>query len=134
LLEITVEALSKGYTISWDGDVSEKSFKARQGLAILPKENFEETMMEKPVEEINVNAIYRQDNFYNYNTTDDHLMHIVGTAKDQNGNRYFKIKNSWGEISDYKGYLYMSESFFLAKTVSIYLNKDALSPNILISE
>ncbi len=127
LLSITYDALDKGYTLSWDGDVSEKSFSAREGLAILPIETFDKSMLENPVAEQKVTPQDRQDNFYNYNTTDDHLMHIVGVAKDQKGNKYFKVKNSWGEISDFKGFLYMSEAYFLAKTVSIYVNKAAIS-------
>ena len=134
LLQITYDALKKGYTISWDGDVSEKTFKARKGIAVLPLEASPDEAMEAPVKEKTVTADTRQASFYSYSTTDDHLMHIVGTAKDQNGNNYFKVKNSWGEISDYKGYLYMSEAYFLAKTVSIYVNKDAVSSNYLATE
>ena len=53
-------------------------------------------------------------------------MHIIGMALDQNGTKYYIIKNSWGEISDYKGYLYMSEAFMKMKTVSVMLHKDGL--------
>jgi bleomycin hydrolase len=130
LLDITYQALKKGYTVAWDGDVSEKAFKARSGLAVLPA-NKDDDAMANPVDEIEVTQQTRQDGFFNYTTTDDHLMHIVGTAKDQKGNRYFKVKNSWGEISEYKGYIYMSEAYFLSKTVSIYLNKAAVSSNYL---
>jgi bleomycin hydrolase len=133
LLQITYDALESGFTISWDGDVSEKTFNARKGLAVLPAEADGGEAMESPVQEAKVDAAFRQTAFNNYSTTDDHLMHIVGTARDQHGNRYFKVKNSWGEISDYKGFLYMSEAYFKAKTISIYLNKDAVAPNYLVN-
>lgn len=124
LLETSYDALQKGYTLSWDGDVSEKSFSASTGLAILPSQAFDKSMFDSPVDEVKVTPQYRQDLFLDYTTTDDHLMHIVGVVKDQKGNKYFKVKNSWGEISDYKGFLYMSEAYFLAKTVSVYINKE----------
>lgn len=131
LLLLTHDALQNGYTISWDGDVSEKSFSAREGVAFLPEEKFDKKMFDGPVKEVNVTQESRQANFYNFKTTDDHLMHIVGVSEDQKGNRYFKVKNSWGEISDHKGYLYMSEAYFLAKTVSVYVNKNAISSSYL---
>ena len=65
-----------------------------------------------------------------FNTTDDHLMHMIGIALDQKGNKYFIIKNSWGEISDYKGFLYMSEAYVRAKTVAVLMHKDAIPASI----
>ena len=50
--------------------------------------------------------------FDNFETQDDHGMHIVGVAKDQNGKEYYKVKNSWGDKNDYKGYLYVSKTYF----------------------
>jgi len=122
----TIEfALMEGYTIAWDGDVSEKGFSAKNGLAILPETQSEE-QWKKPVKEQKVTQQSRQDGFMNYSTTDDHLMHIVGIALDQAGNKYFIIKNSWGEISEYKGFLYMSEAYIRAKTVGVLLHKSAI--------
>ncbi len=126
LVEITDKALKKGYTIAWDGDVSEKGFDAKQGIAVLPKDPAREDLFSLPGEEIKVNQELRQEHFESYSTTDDHLMHIVGKAKDQNGNEYYIIKNSWGEISDYKGYLYMSKAYFEMKTVAIMVHKDMI--------
>lgn len=118
-------ALMEGYTVAWDGDVSEKGFSAPKGLAILPTE-INDDMWKKPTKEIIVTQQNRQDGFMNYSTTDDHLMHMVGVALDQNGNKYFIIKNSWGEISDYKGFLYMSEAYFKMKTVGVLIHKEAI--------
>lgn len=123
LVKTVDAALEKGYTLAWDGDVSESFFSQNKGLAVFPA-NTKENAFKKPVKEVPFNAERRQTLFENYKTTDDHLMHIVGTAKDQNGNIYYKIKNSWGEEGPYKGYLYMSKSYFQYKTVSVMLHKE----------
>ena len=68
--------------------------------------------------------------FDNYETTDDHGMQIVGTAVDQNGNKYYKVKNSWGTDNDYDGYFYASEPFVLYKTISYVVNKNAIPKDI----
>ncbi|MBT8232784.1 MAG: aminopeptidase [Saprospiraceae bacterium] len=130
MMAIIDDAVNKGYSIAWDGDVSEKGFDARKGIAVLPTDSSREDLFDTPGEEIEVTAQNRQDNFESYATTDDHLMHIVGKAKDQNGTEYYIIKNSWGEISPYKGYLYMSKAYVAMKTVAIMINKEVLSKKI----
>lgn len=118
-------ALKEGHSVIWDGDVSEKGFSASRGLAINPID-FDEKCFDQPCKEKSVTQKDRQISFENYSTTDDHLMHMVGIANDESGNKYYIIKNSWGEISDYKGYIMMSESYFRAKTVGVTLNEDFL--------
>lgn len=118
-------AIQNGYSVAWDGDVSEDGFDARKGLAVLPEQGVE-AYFENPSKEKLVTQQNRQEAFENFSTTDDHLMHIVGISHDQKGNKYYLIKNSWGEISDYKGYLYMSEAYFKMKTVSVSLHKEGL--------
>jgi len=119
-------AILAGYSIAWDGDVSEKGFSARNGIAVLPEDASREDLFIKPGKELTVTQENRQANFESYSTTDDHLMHLVGIALDQDGTKYYIIKNSWGEISDHKGYLYMSENYLKMKTISVMLHKDAL--------
>ena len=126
-LQSTVDkALAKGYTLAWDGDVSEKGFGRKEGIAVLPLDTKSE-FLKAPEKEITVTQENRQAAFENYTTTDDHLMHIVGKAVDQNGNNYYIIKNSWGDSTPYDGYLYMSEAYFLMKTVSVTVHKDIAS-------
>ena len=72
----------------------------------------------------------RQDAFDNWETTDDHGMHIYGIAKDQNGKEYYMVKNSWGEYGDYKGTWYMTKAFVAYKTMDFMVNKNALPKDI----
>lgn len=148
LMRIFNYSLEQGYTIAWGGDVSEKGFSHKKGLAIIPETdvkemaNSERSKWENKadsaffsfnniVPEKVITQQMRQEAFDNWTTTDDHGMHIVGTAKDQNGNLYYKTKNSWNtENSKYKGFLYMSEAFVEYKTMNIIVNKDAIPKSI----
>lgn len=127
-------ALKNGYTLSLDCDVSEKTFSQKHGVAVVPKnsENNEKALT-YILEETMVTPEFRQQEFENYNTTDDHLMHIVGLAKDQNGTEYYKVKNSWGTTGERignGGYVYMSKAFFRLKTISVMVHKDALGVQV----
>ncbi len=129
-----INALENGYTIALDADVSEKTFSVKTGVAVIPKD-MEDNNKSKTeiVPEKEIDAIYRQTEFENYNTTDDHLMHITGLVKDQKGNLYFKVKNSWGGNSSRignNGYIYMSVPYFRLKTISVLLHKKALSKEL----
>eukprot|EP01012_Entosiphon_sulcatum_P049670 TRINITY_DN68331_c0_g1_i1.p1 TRINITY_DN68331_c0_g1~~TRINITY_DN68331_c0_g1_i1.p1 ORF type:complete len:115 (+),score=12.20 TRINITY_DN68331_c0_g1_i1:48-347(+) len=76
-----------------------------------------------PQAEMEITQENRQAAFDNYQTTDDHGMHIVGLAKDQTGKEYYIVKNSWGATNDYKGYLYVTKNYVKYKTTAILLNK-----------
>lgn len=149
LMKVTEYALKNGFTIAWDADVSEKGFSFSNGLAINPVDtktisvsgkdnsNYSNGGAEKrsnafktPVDEIKVTPELRQLSYENKSTTDDHLMHIVGMYKDQNGTKYFLVKNSWGTGNYPEGYLYVSESYFNMKTISVFLHKDGLPKSL----
>ena len=123
-------ALKEGYTVALDCDVSEKTFTSNPGMAIIPKkENLNLSTLTEIAEEKDITQAYRQQEFENFNTTDDHLMHITGLVKDQNGTTYFKVKNSWGGNSDRvanDGFIYMSEAYFKLKMISVTLHKNVL--------
>lgn len=146
LMAACEHALREGYTVAWGADVSEKGFSFKNGLAINPvdpstiqvsgkdNKNFSDAGADKtsnafktPVEEVKVTPEIRQEGYDNKTTTDDHGMHIVGLYKDQNGTKYFLVKNSWGTGNYPEGYLYVSESYFKWKTINIYMHKDGLS-------
>lgn len=152
LKAVVDNALAMGYTVAWAADVSEGGFKWTDGVALMPKGKNEGDMdgtelsrwvhlsdkdrqnekyeFKGPVEEIEVTQELRQNMFDSQETTDDHGMEIVGTAHDQKGNRYYKVKNSWDTNQKYDGYLYVSEPFFLAKTLNLLVNKKAVPKDI----
>ena len=69
----------------------------------------------------------RQEMFDNYQTTDDHLMHITGVARDQDGKKFYMVKNSWGTGTHiYDGYHYVSEAYMRAKTIFFMVHRDAV--------
>lgn len=118
LQSVMDNALDKGYSLAWDGDVSEKSFSHKDGKATIEgKDGVEPEITEEA----------RQEAYDKYITTDDHLMHIVGIVKDEKGKKYYVTKNSWGvDSNDFGGYLYMSEGYIQMKTVSVMVHKDAI--------
>ncbi|MBL4744769.1 MAG: aminopeptidase [Flavobacteriaceae bacterium] len=134
LVEVMNYALKKGYSIALDCDVSEKTFSGKYGIAVSPNNVLDnEKSLTYIVEEKDITENYRQSEYENYNTTDDHLMHVVGMLKDQKGTIYYKVKNSWGGDSKRignGGFIYMSESYFRLKTISILLNKDGIPENL----
>ena len=126
-------ALEKGYTLALDADVSEKTFSGKYGIAVIPEnESDEKTILTEIKKEKKITPEFRQQEFENFNTTDDHLMHIVGTVKDQKGTMYYKVKNSWGSdklTSGHDGYIYMSVPYLKLKAISVLVHKDALLKN-----
>ncbi len=145
LMDIMDKAIDNGYTFAWGADVSEEGFVRKGSIAIVPNLNTVEmadaeiakwTSMPKtdkiaeflkhPGKEKVITQEERQKAFDNYETTDDHGLHVVGKAVDQFGNKYFIVKNSWGEYGDYKGYVYASYSYVAYKTINILIHKDAL--------
>ncbi len=150
MMKILYTAVDNGYTVLWGGDVSEKGF-TRNGLATMPKpkadakpaagsdqehwvgkdnSKSEESAEVNIPEEETITDAMRQEAYDRKKTTDDHGMHIYGYATDQNGTKYFMVKNSWGEAGKYKGIWYMSDSFIAYKTLNFLVHKDALPKDI----
>ena len=149
---IVDNAVENGYPVPWAADVSEKGFKWANGVAVIPAETDEKDLegselsrwvklsdkekqnerfnIKGPGKEITVTPESRQEMFDNQETTDDHGMVIEGYATDQNGKRYYKVKNSWDSDHIYGGYFYVSEAYFLAKTLSSLVHKDAVPKNV----
>lgn len=133
MMAVIDNALAKGFTVELDCDVSESTFSAKDGVAVIP-ESSENNLkaLQGPYPEKNITQEYRQQEFENYATTDDHLMHITGILNDQNGIKYYKIKNSWGTDQARNangGYVYFSEAYMRLKAMSITLHKDAIPKN-----
>lgn len=152
LEEIMDYSLNNGYTFAWAADVSEKGFAtSNKGVAVVPaapeldmsdaeisrweslseKEQEQELYkLDKPVPEREVTQEMRQVAFDNFQTTDDHGMHVIGMAKDQEGRKFYKVKNSWGEYNSYNGYFYASKPYVNYKTMCIMVHKDAIPQHI----
>lgn len=152
MIEIIDYALENGYTIAWGADVSDKGFATKsKGIAVIPDADITEMSgseisrweslsddekqnelykFDKPGKEKTITQTMRQIDFDNYTTTDDHGMHIIGTAKDQNGTIYYKVKNSWGAYNDYDGYFYASKAYVALRTIDIMIHKDAMPKKI----
>ena len=131
MIAVINKALANGFTVSFDVDVSEPTFSSKNGVAILPlnaDDNTKSLTEIVPEQEVTQNS--RQKAFESYVTTDDHLMHITGTVKDQKGNIYYKVKNSWGSNLANGGYVYMSEAFAKMKIISVMVHKDALDKEL----
>ena len=131
-------ALSKGYTVAWAADVSEKYFSWKNGLALVPEKDYKDLTEAEQKDyfhvywnEKEITPALRQQGFDNYETTDDHAMHIVGLAKDQKGREYYIVKNSWGADNDNKGYLYVSKNYVRYKTMSILVNQKGTPKDLL---
>ncbi|MEZ4778580.1 MAG: C1 family peptidase [Flavobacteriaceae bacterium] len=112
-------ALEKGYSLAWDGDASEPFFNFEKGILQLTNDE----------ENIIITQELRQKTFDNKTTTDDHNMHLIGKAKDKNGNLYYLLKNSEGN-NDMKGYIYMTKNALLLKTISLLVHKDGIPAEI----
>lgn len=126
VVETIDNAIKNGYSVAWDGDVSEKGFSAARGMAVLPVDAGRRDLFQRPSEEMTVDQAMRQETFMSMATTDDHLMHLVGISRDAAGTKYYVIKNSWGEVGPYKGYLHMSEAYLRLKTLAVIVHQDAL--------
>lgn len=141
-------AVENGFPVAWSADVSEPGFKWKEGYAVLPEgkdvkdmtdaevarwsklsdkdREAEKNEIKGPGKEKEVTQESRQEDFDAHRTTDDHGMEIVGYATDQNGTKYYKVKNSWDTNQVYDGYFYVSEPYFKAKTIGMLVHKDAL--------
>jgi len=148
-MEVMESALMKGYTFAWGADVSEKGFGYRDALAILPEDEstikksgkdskrYNDAGAERisnafnsPVKEKQISQKDRQIAFDNQETTDDHGMHVTGLVEDQNGTKYFIVKNSWGESNEKDGYFFASFPYVRYKTLNIQVHKDVLSKDL----
>lgn len=113
LVAIADRSIRHGHPVCWEGDISEKGFSWKEGVADIS------TPAESCTQE------RRQRDFERRKTTDDHCMALVGIAHDANGRKFFVAKNSWGTANAYGGYIYLSYEYLKMKTIAIYLSNEA---------
>lgn len=144
MIVIIDRAIDKGETVFWASDVSEPGFQYNKGFCVLAEMDVknigdsekakwselteaemrrEMLKFETAVQEEEVTQESRQKEFDNFQTTDDHGMVITGVAEDQRGNKFYRVKNSWGTDQIYNGYFYVSEAFVKAKTTNFVVRK-----------
>ena len=112
LLDALDQAIDKGYTVAWGGDVS-GDFNRKSGVASLPEGVV-------PTQEM------RQEQWDDWRFTYDHVMLIYGKAVDEHGTTYYMVKNSWGKSGPYDGIWYMSRDYMALNTTYLFLNRRAL--------
>lgn len=142
-MSVLDDAIMKGYTVAWGADVSHAGF-TRNGLGILvdvkassagsDQEHWVGKEEGKPAPVSIVESVptqeSRQVEFENKTITDDHGMQIFGIAKDQDGKKYYMVKNSWGETGKYKGIWYVTEAFVKNQSMDYMIHKSALPKDL----
>ena len=136
MMSVINNSLDSNYTVVWDADNSERGFSFTKGIAALPDldPSASESDWNKALSnlgaEVTVTQSLRQEQFDKFLTTDDHGMQITGMADDDSGKLFYYVKNSWGTSNPYQGHLYASEAYMELKTISIMVNKHALTPEM----
>lgn len=109
MMNSIVRSLRAGHPVCWEGDITEPGFQFERGFAVLQNEDER------------VTTAGRQAAFETYQTTDDHVMEIVGLAHDRHGRRFFLCKNSWGTGNRFRGFMFLSENYVRMKTVAVVI-------------
>lgn len=118
MLMLTDTALHKGWSVGWEGDVTENTFNSFAGYAYFPDSTYRYD-------------VQRLENYKTEVTERDHMLHLAGIGRDENNKKWYYLKNSWGTwLSRYKGYLFMEENYFRLKTVILFVNKAALPKSL----
>lgn len=119
LVTVVHEALSRGYTVGWNTDISNPGFHWRAGVA-------------EAIPETDCTAEERQRTFDEQEITDDHIMHIIGLARNlETGQLCYKVKNSWGADNRNAGFIYVTENYLKRNTIDILVPCDALPQELL---
>lgn len=112
--QVVDTAIAKGWSVGWEGDVTETGFNHMGGYARIPDTAYNYDRQ-------------RLENYKTETTERDHMLHLAGIGYDEEGKKWYYLKNSWGTwLSKFKGYLYMEENYFRMKTVILFVNKKAV--------
>jgi bleomycin hydrolase len=133
MIQLVKDAVNNGYTVGWDADVSNKGFNQNIGLALNLDNSisYSKDQLTPEVKEAPYDATIRQQLYENLTTQDDHLMHITGIEKSKDGKTFFVVKNSWGKVGPFEGYINVSEAYFAINTISLVVPKAAMSKEML---
>ena len=133
MIDVVANAVKNGYTVSWDADVSNNGFRQDKGLALYldPTQKYKSADLTPETPEQPWTVETRQHLYENLTTQDDHLMHLTGYEESKSGKKFFLVKNSWGSVGPFGGYINVSESYFAINTISVVVPKAALSKEVL---
>ncbi|MBL0153369.1 MAG: aminopeptidase [Chitinophagaceae bacterium] len=133
MIDVVANAVKNGYTVSWDADVSNNGFRQDKGLALYldPAQKYKSADLTPDTQEQPWSVETRQHLYENLTTQDDHLMHLTGYEESKSGKKFFLVKNSWGSVGPFGGYINVSESYFAINTISVVVPKAALSKEVL---
>jgi bleomycin hydrolase len=112
-------AISNGYTMTIGGDNSGPGWNGFEDVCVIPDFDIPQSY---------INQDSRELRFYNWTTTDDHGIHLVGHTK-IDGRDWYLIKDSgssghWGK---HKGYYFMRDDYVRLKMLSFTVHKDMMN-------
>jgi bleomycin hydrolase len=109
-------ALKNGFSLTGDIHITMELLKSEQGYADFRLNN----------SNTKINQNSRDNLFENWKTNDVHNVHIIGIARDENGKKYYKIKDSVASYVTNNPPIYFSENYFRARVLSVMLHKDGI--------
>ena len=109
-------ALENGFSLTGDFHITEELYKSREGYADFQLDS----------SNTNISQNIRDDLYENWKTNDVHNVHIIGIARDENGKKYYKIKDSAPTKVFPNSPKYFSENYFRARVLSVMLHKDGI--------
>ena len=117
--DLTLNALTNGYSVGIGGDVSEPGKAHAMDVAFIPS-------FDIPAEYIDQSA--REYRINNGSTGDDHGVHLVGRAE-IGGMNWFLIKDSGRSARHgrHDGYYFFREDFVKLKMLTVLVHRDAAS-------
>ncbi len=118
LMSLLGEALRRGYSVGWCGNVTDRGFNAYRGVAGVSRDD-------------STTQRSRQQAFDTQELRDGHILHIVGVARRDDGRIFYKAKNSWGRKNLRGGYVYLSENYIRKNTVALLVNRNAVRQELL---
>ncbi|MBN2207580.1 MAG: peptidase C1, partial [Candidatus Aminicenantes bacterium] len=112
-------ALAKGFTVALAGDISEVGNSGPEDIAVVPSFDIPRALIGQDA---------REFRFANRTTTDDHVLHLVGTVE-RPGGRWFLLKDSWETAwqGGHKGYFFYREDYVKLKMLTFFVHRDAVA-------
>lgn len=119
-IDLIDQALNNGYSLTGDFHITEELYKSDQGYADFQLDS----------SNLKINQDIRDNLYENWKTNDVHNVHIIGIARDENGKKYYKIKDSAPPEVFPNSPTYFSEYYFRARVLAVMLHKDGIPSEI----